>query len=61
MTADIEEAAQLRRTSPFVGVLALQEKLEILRRADPEMAATVEMFERVRYQSADSSRVGPKH
>lgn len=61
LAADTQEAAQLRATSPFVGVLTLQEKLKILRWVDPEMARTLALFERTRDQSADGWRVQPNH
>lgn len=45
MTADTDAAARLRATSPFVGLLTEQERLEILRRVDPEMANTLELYD----------------
>lgn len=42
LTADTDAAARLRTTSPFVGLLSAQERLEILRRIDPEMARALE-------------------
>lgn len=45
LTADTEKAAQLRRTSPFVGVLTLQERLAILRGVEPRLARILESFD----------------
>ncbi|HKJ08220.1 MAG TPA: hypothetical protein VKA76_03940 [Gammaproteobacteria bacterium] len=44
ITADTDAGTHLRETSPFVGALTFQERLEILRRIDPEMARTLEAF-----------------
>lgn len=44
MTADTDTGTHLRETSPFVGFLTFQERLEILRRVDPEIALTLEAF-----------------
>jgi hypothetical protein len=44
LTDDTDAGAQLRETSPFVGLLTFQERLEILHRVDPEMARALEVF-----------------
>lgn len=41
LAADNETAARLRTTSPFVGLLTFDEKLDILRQVDPEMARSL--------------------
>lgn len=45
LTADTEAAERLRAASPFLGLLTFQERLDILRCVDPEMAKTLEPFE----------------
>jgi hypothetical protein len=44
MTADTAAGSHLRETSPFVGLLTFRERIEILRRVDPEMARTLKAF-----------------
>lgn len=45
LIADTEAAAQLRTSSPFVGLLTYPERLEILRDTDPELALAIEALE----------------
>lgn len=44
VTADDDVGSHLRETSPFVGLLTFQERLEVLRRVDPELARKLEAF-----------------
>ncbi|MGA7799304.1 MAG: hypothetical protein WCC36_00700 [Gammaproteobacteria bacterium] len=52
LTADTETAVRLRASSPFLGLLTFRERLEILRRVDPELAKAMETFETNRGQHA---------
>lgn len=44
MTSGTDAGTHLRETSPFVGQLTFQERLEVLRYVDPELARTLETF-----------------
>lgn len=44
LTADTKEGTHLRQTSPFVGLLTFQERVDILHGVDPEMARSLEAF-----------------
>lgn len=44
LTADTEAAARLRTSSPVLGLLTFDEKLDILRKVDPEMARNLALF-----------------
>lgn len=43
LTADTEQATRLRTSSPFVGLLTYEERIEILERIQPEMAISMEI------------------
>jgi len=45
LISDTEAGARLRSTSPFLGLLTLQERIEVLHRVDPEMAQILEALE----------------
>ncbi len=60
LTADTEAADRLRAASPFMGLLTFRERHDILRRVDPEMARTLELFGIIDDQGAHTSRMRPK-
>lgn len=45
LTADTEANTRLRALSPFVGLLTFPERLQVMRRVDPEMARAMEVFQ----------------